>query len=87
MRRQLSWLVLLCSAAVFSQAVQAQSWQATAGAQSRDMAVQALAFLPNEIWIHAGDSGWLSLRRLRVRKQWSHHYCGNDLHGDFSGGG
>ena len=56
MRRQLIWLALLCSAAVFSQAVQAQSWQATAGAQSRDMGVQALAFLPNEIWIHAGDS-------------------------------
>ena len=56
MRRQLIWLALLCSAVVFSQTVQAQSWQATAGAQSRDMAVQALAFLPNEIWIHAGDS-------------------------------
>jgi plastocyanin len=56
MRRQLTWLVLLCSTAVFSQAVQAQSWQATAGAQTPDQAVQALAFLPNEIWIHAGDS-------------------------------
>ena len=56
MRWQLTWLVLLCSPVVFSQAVQAQSWQVTAGAQSPDKAVQALAFLPNEIWIHAGDS-------------------------------
>jgi plastocyanin len=56
MRRQLAWLALLCSSLAFSQVVQAQSWQATAGAQTPDKAVQALAFLPNEIWIHAGDS-------------------------------
>ncbi|MCU1272375.1 MAG: hypothetical protein JWN74_3669 [Acidobacteriaceae bacterium] len=31
-------------------------WHATVGAQSRDKGRQALAFLPNEIWIHAGDS-------------------------------
>src|SRR5262245_42344318 len=31
-------------------------WQATAGAQSRDKGVQAMAYLPNELWIHAGDS-------------------------------
>jgi plastocyanin len=31
-------------------------WHATVGAQSADMGHQALAFLPNEIWIHAGDS-------------------------------
>lgn len=56
MQRKLTWLVLLCAAVVFSQAVHAQSWQATAGAQSQDKGTQALAFLPNEIWIHAGDS-------------------------------
>lgn len=33
-----------------------QNWQATVGAQSADKAQQALAFLPNEIWIHVGDS-------------------------------
>lgn len=39
------------------QAVRAQqNWHATVGAQSKDMGKQALAFLPNEIWIHAGDS-------------------------------
>ena len=33
-----------------------QTWFATVGAQSGDMGRQALAFLPNEIWIHTGDS-------------------------------
>ena len=31
-------------------------WTASVGAQSKDLGRQALAFLPNEIWIHAGDS-------------------------------
>jgi len=31
-------------------------WHATVGAQSKSMSHQALAFLPNELWIHAGDS-------------------------------
>ena len=39
------------------QGVRAQQiWRATAGAQSKDMGKQAIAFLPNEMWIHAGDS-------------------------------
>ena len=33
-----------------------QNWTATVGGQSTDMSGQAAAFLPNEIWIHAGDS-------------------------------
>jgi plastocyanin len=32
-----------------------QTWYATVGAQSNDKGRQALAFFPNEIWIHAGD--------------------------------
>ena len=41
----------------FSHAVHAQqNWNATVGGQSADMSKQAVAFLPNEIWIHAGDS-------------------------------
>jgi len=56
MRPRLMWLVLLSAAIVFSQAVHAQSWQAIAGAQIPDKGVQALAFLPNDIWIHAGES-------------------------------
>jgi plastocyanin len=34
----------------------ADTWQLQAGAESPDRGRQALAFLPNEIWIHAGDS-------------------------------
>jgi plastocyanin len=33
-----------------------QNWNAAVGGQSKDMARQAAAFLPSEIWIHAGDS-------------------------------
>ncbi|HEY3841154.1 MAG TPA: plastocyanin/azurin family copper-binding protein [Bryobacteraceae bacterium] len=35
---------------------QAEEWQARAGAETPDRGSQALAFLPNEFWIHAGDS-------------------------------
>src|SRR5437588_11132824 len=34
----------------------ADTWQLQVGAQTGDKAHQALAFLPNEIWIHPGDS-------------------------------
>src|SRR5215470_20257702 len=34
----------------------ADNWQVQVGADAGDKAYQALAFLPNEIWIHAGDS-------------------------------
>jgi plastocyanin len=34
----------------------ADNWQLEVGAQNGNRAHQALAFLPNEIWIHAGDS-------------------------------
>ena len=33
-----------------------ENWNATVAGQSKDMAKQAIAFLPNELWIHAGDS-------------------------------
>ncbi|WP_433965679.1 cupredoxin domain-containing protein [Tunturiibacter gelidiferens] len=33
-----------------------QNWKAELGAQSKDMGKQAIAFLPNELWIHEGDS-------------------------------
>jgi plastocyanin len=41
---------------IVPQAIHAQAWLANAGAQSTDLSHQALAFLPNELWIHAGDS-------------------------------
>src|SRR5205807_6454258 len=34
----------------------AWQWHAAVGAQSKDLGHQALAFLPNELWIHAGDT-------------------------------
>jgi plastocyanin len=34
----------------------AQDWRVQVGAQSKDKGRQVIAFLPNELWIHAGDS-------------------------------
>ena len=48
-------MVLLMAGAVTS-AVQAKDWQGIAGAESPDRGSQALAFLPNELWVHTGDS-------------------------------
>src|SRR6266699_5407072 len=47
------WLLL--AALMVPVSIQAETWQVAAGAQSGDKARQVLAFLPNEIWIHAGD--------------------------------
>jgi plastocyanin len=52
----LFWAMLVVPAWIAPQAAQAASWNATAGAQSGDRGKQAWAFLPNELWIHAGDS-------------------------------
>jgi len=50
-------VLLALAVAVTAPAVNAQqNWQAKVGAETPDMARQALAFLPNELWIHAGDS-------------------------------
>ncbi len=46
--------ILLAAAA--SGTREAREWQAWVGMQSRDMGSQALAFLPNELWIHSNDS-------------------------------
>jgi plastocyanin len=48
-------LLLLAVLVLFPQLLLAQ-WHATVGAQSTDLGRQVLAFLPNEIWIHAGES-------------------------------
>ncbi len=47
--------IALLALALLPQFAHAQ-WQASVGAQSKDLGKQALAFLPNELWIHAGDS-------------------------------
>ncbi len=49
--------VLALAVMSLSQNVYAQqNWHAKVGAETPDMGRQALAFLPNELWIHAGDS-------------------------------
>ena len=55
LRTSTFWLVM-SFALILAQTGQAESWHAKVGAQSFDEGVQALAFLPNEMWIHAGDS-------------------------------
>src|SRR5215470_20394946 len=47
---------LILTALIVPGAAQAESWNAKVGAQSDDQGRQILAFLPNEMWIHAGDS-------------------------------
>lgn len=55
-------LIAVLASLGVAQRVQAQqTWQATVGAQSKDMGKQVVAFLPNEMWIHAGDTiNWTS---------------------------
>ena len=48
-------LMFIAGLVLLPQLLSAQ-WNATVGAQSHDLGRQGLAFLPNEIWIHAGDS-------------------------------
>lgn len=47
---------VLASMALSPTVVAQQVWKATVGAQSKEMGKQAIAFLPNELWIHVGDS-------------------------------
>jgi plastocyanin len=53
--RLVRWMVALAILVVLPQAARAQ-WRATVGAQSPQKGKQVLAFLPNELWIHEGDS-------------------------------
>ncbi len=56
MRTMIAWVVAIMMAGVAISTLQAQEWQAAVGAESPDEGSQALAFLPNEFWIHTGDS-------------------------------
>jgi plastocyanin len=55
-------LIAICTAVLLAVvvppgALRAQwQWHAAVGAQSKDLGHQALAFLPNELWIHEGDT-------------------------------
>ena len=55
-RQTASFVAAAILAGVTAGAASATEWIAQAGAQTPDMGNQALAFLPNEFWIHAGDS-------------------------------
>jgi len=48
--------MLVLAVLIVSQPVQAEQWRAIASAQSEDKGKQAGAYLPNELWIHVGDS-------------------------------
>lgn len=50
------YLGLLTLAVLMAPQLAQAQWQATAGAQSHDLGRQAMAFLPSEMWIHAGDN-------------------------------
>jgi plastocyanin len=49
------WMAALAILVVLPEAARAQ-WHASVGAQSPQKGRQVLAFLPNELWIHQGDS-------------------------------
>jgi plastocyanin len=54
--RGISWYCTYLIASLVPISAQADSWQLQAGVESPGRGRQALAFLPNEVWIHAGDS-------------------------------
>lgn len=54
--QRISWHCALLIALLVPSSALANTWQLQVGAETGDRASQALAFLPNEIWIHAGDS-------------------------------
>lgn len=57
LRMRLPILAFICAPLLLMPTlVQAQDWQVQVGAQSKDRGRQVIAFLPNEMWIHAGDS-------------------------------
>jgi plastocyanin len=55
-RNQAVLIAVILLAATTANTLYAKEWQGWLGAQSRDLGSQALAFLPNEFWIHANDS-------------------------------
>ena len=56
LRRIASFGVAVFVIGLTANAAFATEWQAWVGAQSPDLGSQAMAFLPNEMWIHVGDS-------------------------------
>ena len=54
--QRISWHCALLIAVLIPASALADTWQLQVGAESSDRGRQALAFLSNEVWIHAGDS-------------------------------
>jgi plastocyanin len=54
--QRISWHCALLIALLVPCSGLANTWQLQAGAESPDRGRQALAFLPNEVWINVGDS-------------------------------
>ena len=54
--QRISWYCALLIGLLVPHSVLADTWQLQVGAETADRAKQALAFLPNEIWIHNGDA-------------------------------
>jgi plastocyanin len=54
--QRISWHCALLVGLLIPLSAQADTWQLQAGAERPNRGTQALAFLPNEIWIHVGDS-------------------------------
>jgi len=48
--------MLVLAELISAQPVHAEQWRAIASAQNEDKGTQAGAFLPNELWVHIGDS-------------------------------
>lgn len=48
--------IFMVAVVIAPPAVWATTWQTITGAQSSDEGTQALAYLPNELWVHVGDS-------------------------------
>jgi plastocyanin len=49
-------VVAMLMAGVAARTAQAEDWRAIVGGESPDRGSQALGFLPNELWVHTGDS-------------------------------
>jgi plastocyanin len=56
LRKLLAFIVVVLGLAGSAGTVHAEDWHAIVGAESPNRGSQALAFLPNELWVHIGDS-------------------------------